>query len=192
MRQRVMIALALSCSPARPHRRRTDHGFGRDCPVADPALITRLKRRRRCRSSLVTHDMGVVAEIADRVQVMYGGRVVEEGTAEDIFNDARHPYTLGLLHSIPRLDRPRPARLPAIGGVPASAGTIAPGCVFAERCAHRFEPCGIQPPLLAIDTTAHRAACHLEARTAGKATPAMSDPATYVADPSPVLLARTA
>ena len=174
MRQRVMIALALSCRP--------------DILIADEPttaldvtvqsqilhLISQLKAERGTAVVLVTHDMGVVAEIADRVQVMYAGRVVEQGPVADIFNDSRHPYTRALLRSIPRLDRPKPRRLPSIAGAPASAGHVAPGCVFAARCPYRFDACSVRPELAEVDQGAttpqprgpgHRAACHLNGGT---------------------------
>ena len=96
---------------------------------------------------LVTHDLGVVAEIADRVAVMYAGRIVEEGTLDQIFYDPQHPYTWGLLGSITRLDRPRPNRLPAIGGLPPSLADRPEGCHFRPRCPHAFSQCETTPEL---------------------------------------------
>ena len=98
--------------------------------------------------------------MADRVMVMYGGRVVERGTVEEVFNRPQHPYTWGLLDSIPRLDLPKPQRLPSIAGTPASAGHQRPECVFAARCTHRFEPCEQQPPLDPVSES-HEVACWL-------------------------------
>ena len=166
MRQRVMIALALSCRPRILIADEPTTALDVTIQSQILGLIGDLRRETGMAVVLVTHDMGVVAELADRVQVMYGGRVVEEGTAADIFEAAQHPYTWGLLASIPRLDRPRPRRLSSIAGVPASAGHIAPGCVFAARCAYRFEPCDVQPALSPVDagpagSTEHQVACHL-------------------------------
>jgi oligopeptide/dipeptide ABC transporter ATP-binding protein len=110
---------------------------------------------------LITHDMGVVAEIADRVQVMYAGRIVEQGPTRAIFHDPMHPYTWGLLGSIARLDRPRPRRLTAIAGQPASASDAPTGCVFKARCPHRFDACDVAPPLVAKRGDGHLDACHL-------------------------------
>lgn len=175
MRQRVMIALALSCRPGLLIADEPTTALDVTVQSQILHLIAELKAERGTAVVLVTHDMGVVAEIADRVQVMYAGRVVEQGTAAEIFNDSRHPYTRALLRSIPRLDRPKPRRLPSIAGTPASAGHVAPGCVFAARCAYRFEPCSVPPALVpvargatAVNVSAsthagsgHRAACHL-------------------------------
>jgi peptide/nickel transport system ATP-binding protein len=162
MRQRVMIALALSCKPRILIADEPTTALDVTVQSQILQLIADLKDETGMAVVLVTHDMGVVADLADRVQVMYGGRIVEEGPAEEIFNDARHPYTQGLLASIPRLDQPRPRRLPSIAGVPASAGRLAPGCVFAARCPHRFEPCAEQPELRVVATSpGHQVACHL-------------------------------
>ena len=87
---------------------------------------------------LVTHDLGVVADIADRIAVMYAGRIVEQGTLDEIFYDPQHPYTWGLLGSITRVDRPRPERLPAIAGLPPSLADRPEGCHFRPRCPHEF------------------------------------------------------
>ena len=96
---------------------------------------------------MVTHDLGVVADIADRVVVMYGGRVVEEGTLDELFYDPQHPYTWGLLGSIARVDRERPKRLPAIPGTPPSLLDPPQGCHFRPRCPHAFDKCTEVPPL---------------------------------------------
>ena len=96
---------------------------------------------------MVTHDLGVVADIADRVLVMYAGRVVEQGTLDELFYDPRHPYTWGLLGSIARLDRDRSRRLPAIPGSPPSLLDPPQGCHFRPRCPHAFAKCIEDPPL---------------------------------------------
>jgi peptide/nickel transport system ATP-binding protein len=124
-------------------------------------LIRTLRRETGSSVVLITHDMGVVAELADRVLVMYGGRIVEQGPTRAIFHDPLHPYTWGLLNSIARLDRPRPRRLTAIGGAPQSASETPTGCVFADRCPHRFERCSEPPPLEAKRGADHLDACHL-------------------------------
>jgi peptide/nickel transport system ATP-binding protein len=178
MRQRIMIAMALSCRPGVLIADEPTTALDVTVQAQILQLISRLADETGMALILVTHDMGVVAEMADRVQVMYGGRVVEEGPADEIFDHPRHPYTEGLLASIPRLDLPRPRRLPSIAGTPASAGRTGPGCVFADRCAYRFEPCGVQPALVEVpvgpvspgpepvrgrDSHPHRAACHRNA-----------------------------
>src|SRR5687768_3748112 len=112
---------------------------------------------------LVTHDLGVVADIADRIAVMYAGRVVEQGTLDEIFYDPQHPYTWGLLGSITRIDVPRPQRLPAISGMPPSLASRPEGCHFRPRCPHEFDKCPQDPPLEArVDERSdHRDRCWL-------------------------------
>ncbi len=123
MRQRVMIAMALSCDPEAADRRRADDGARRDDPGADPrASSTSCAERTGTGIVFVTHDLGVVADIADRILVMYGGRIVEQGTVDEVFYDPQHPYTWGLLGSIPRVDGEH-AGAPA--GDPGSAAVAA-------------------------------------------------------------------
>jgi peptide/nickel transport system ATP-binding protein len=162
MRQRVMIAMAVSCHP--------------DILIADEpttaldvtiqAQILNLIRKLRddfgTAVVLITHDMGVVADLADRIAVMYAGRIVEQGRRRDVFYDAQHPYTWGLLGSIARLDRPKPRRLSTIPGLPPSLLRLPPGCAFGERCAHRFDLCDERPALLARVGDGHLDACHLD------------------------------
>jgi peptide/nickel transport system ATP-binding protein/oligopeptide transport system ATP-binding protein len=111
----------------------------------------------------VTHDLGVVADIADRVLVMYAGRVVEQGTLDQIFYDPQHPYTWGLLGSITRVDRDRPARLPAIPGLPPSLLHPPAGCHFRPRCPHEFARCREVPALeQRVSEPGHCDRCWLE------------------------------
>jgi peptide/nickel transport system ATP-binding protein/oligopeptide transport system ATP-binding protein len=149
MRQRVMIAMALSCSPKLLIADEPTTALD----VTIQAQILDELRKLRVESDagiiLVTHDLGVVADIADRVVVMYAGKVVEQGTLDDIFYDPQHPYTWGLLGSITRIDRDRSQRLPAIGGVPPSLLHPPSGCYFRPRCPHRFEKCTEVPELIA-------------------------------------------
>jgi peptide/nickel transport system ATP-binding protein len=149
MRQRVMIAIALSCRPRVLIADEPTTALDVTIQAQILDLIRTLRRETGSSVVLITHDMGVVAELADRVLVMYGGRIVEQGPTRAIFHDPLHPYTWGLLGSIARLDRPRPHRLTAIGGTPAPAWATPSGCVFADRCPHRFERCSEPPPLVA-------------------------------------------
>ena len=147
MRQRVMIALALSCDP---NVLIADEPTTALDVTIQAQILQRIRDLRDETGSaviLVTHDLGVVADIADRVAVMYAGRIVEEGTLDDVFYDPQHPYTWGLLGSIARVDRPRPERLPAIGGVPPSLADRPQGCHFRPRCPHEFDQCPKVPPL---------------------------------------------
>jgi peptide/nickel transport system ATP-binding protein len=147
MRQRVMIALALSCDPSILIADEPTTALD----VTIQAQI--LQRMRELRDEtgaaviLVTHDLGVVADIADRIAVMYAGRIVEQGTLDQIFYDPQHPYTWGLLGSITRVDQPRPTRLPAIAGMPPSLADRPEGCHFRPRCPHEFAEC-VKVPLL--------------------------------------------
>jgi peptide/nickel transport system ATP-binding protein len=119
--------------------------------VTIQAQILREMRDLRERSGtailLVTHDLGVVADIADRIAVMYAGRIVETGTLDEIFYDPQHPYTWGLLGSIARIDRERPKRLPSIPGMPPSLIDRPEGCHFRPRCRHEFGACTKYPEL---------------------------------------------
>jgi peptide/nickel transport system ATP-binding protein len=128
MRQRVMIAMALSCNP----------------------------------SLLIADDMGAVADLAERVIVMYAGRIVEEGPRAAVFRDPQHPYTWGLLGSIPRVERPRVGRLAAIPGAPPSPLDLRAGCPFEPRCQHRFDRCATRPELLERVAAGRKDACHLD------------------------------
>jgi oligopeptide/dipeptide ABC transporter ATP-binding protein len=114
---------------------------------------------------IITHNLGVVARYADRVNVMYAGRIIERASAAELYANPRHPYTLGLLRSVPRLDEPRRARLAPIEGQPPDLTRLPVGCAFAPRCAYRVERCVQAPPLELIDP-GHRAACWEAARLA--------------------------
>jgi oligopeptide/dipeptide ABC transporter ATP-binding protein len=147
MRQRVMIAMALSCSP---RVLIADEPTTALDVTIQAQILEEVKELRDTTGAgiiLVTHDLGVVADIADRVAVMYAGRIVEEGTLEEIFYDPQHPYTWGLLGSIPRLDRDRVETLPAIPGMPPSLLRPPQGCHFRPRCPHAFDKCTEVPPL---------------------------------------------
>ncbi len=149
MRQRVMIAMALSCSPQLLIADEPTTALD----VTIQAQILDELRQLRTESDagviLVTHDLGVVADIADRIVVMYAGRVVEQGTLDQLFYDPQHPYTWGLLGSIARIDRDRSTRLPAIAGLPPSLLSPPEGCHFRPRCPHAFERCPEVPELVA-------------------------------------------
>jgi peptide/nickel transport system ATP-binding protein len=163
MRQRVMIAMALSCNPDLLIADEPTTALDVTIQAQILELIGKLKDDFGSAVVMITHDMGVVAEVADRVCVMYGGRVVEQGTKQDLFYDSQHPYTWGLLGSIARLDRPKPRRLTAIPGVPPSLIHLPEGCAFGPRCAHRFEKCSQVPELRdRIGESDHLDACHLE------------------------------
>ena len=147
MRQRVMIALALSCDPSILIADEPTTALDVTIQAQILERIRELRAETNAAVILVTHDLGVVADIADRIAVMYAGRIVEQGTLDEIFYDPQHPYTWGLLGSITRVDRPRPERLPAIAGLPPSLVDRPEGCHFRPRCPHEFAKCAQVPPL---------------------------------------------
>jgi peptide/nickel transport system ATP-binding protein len=147
MRQRVMIALALSCSPSVLIADEPTTALDVTIQAQILQRIRELREETGAAVILVTHDLGVVADIADRIAVMYAGRIVEEGTLDQIFYDPQHPYTWGLIGSITRVDKPRPDRLPAIAGLPPSLADRPQGCHFRPRCPHEFSECPKVPPL---------------------------------------------
>jgi len=163
MRQRVMIAMALSCSPELLIADEPTTAL--DVTIQAQILdeIQKLRTQTDAGVILVTHDLGVVADIADRIAVMYAGRIVEEGTLDELFYDPQHPYTWGLLGSITRLDRKRPERLPAIPGQPPSLINPPAGCHFRPRCPHAFDRCTEVPALeqRLPDAPGHRDRCWL-------------------------------
>jgi peptide/nickel transport system ATP-binding protein len=161
MRQRVMIALALSCDPSVLIADEPTTALDVTIQAQILQRMRDLREETGAAVILVTHDLGVVADIADRVAVMYAGRIVEEGTLDEIFYDPQHPYTWGLLGSITRVDKPRPERLPAIAGLPPSLANRPEGCHFRPRCPHEFADCVKVPPLEARmeGQTDHRDRC---------------------------------
>jgi peptide/nickel transport system ATP-binding protein len=147
MRQRVMIAMALSCSPKLLIADEPTTALDVTIQAQILRELAQLRDETGAGIILVTHDLGVVADVADKVIVMYGGRVVEQGTLDELFYDPQHPYTWGLLGSITRLDRDRSERLPAIPGAPPSLMAPPQGCHFRPRCPHEFEKCPEVPAL---------------------------------------------
>jgi peptide/nickel transport system ATP-binding protein len=162
MRQRVMIAMALSCNPSLLIADEPTTALDVTIQAQILELMKRLRRDYGSSILLITHDMGVVSELAERVVVMYAGSVVEEGPKSTLFRDPQHPYTWGLLGSIPRVGRPRVRRLAAIPGMPPSLLAPPEGCRFAPRCPHRFERCAHRPELLPRVSAERRDACHLD------------------------------
>jgi peptide/nickel transport system ATP-binding protein len=164
MRQRVMIATALSCSPSLLIADEPTTALDVTIQAQIIEEIKALRLETNAGIILITHDLGVVADVADRIAVMYGGRIVEEGTLDELFYDPRHPYTWGLLGSITRIDRERPERLPAIPGMPPSLLEPPAGCHFRPRCPHAFDRCTEVPALEQRDAApGHRDRCWLSA-----------------------------
>jgi oligopeptide/dipeptide ABC transporter ATP-binding protein len=164
MRQRAMIAMALSLSPSVLIADEPTTALDVTIQAQILREISQLSDDSDSGIIFVTHDLGVVADIADRVIVMYAGRVVEQGTLDQIFYDPQHPYTWGLLGSITRVDRDPPRRLPAIPGQPPSLLNAPQGCHFRPRCPHAFDRCVEVPPLESrlADAPEHLDRCWLE------------------------------
>jgi peptide/nickel transport system ATP-binding protein len=147
MRQRAMIAMALALEPAILIADEPSTALDVTIQAQIIELLRDLNQEHGLSVVLITHDLGVVAEIADRVLVMYAGQIVEQGSLDEIFYDPQHPYTWGLLGSIARLDEDRTERLSQIGGQPPSLLAPPPGCRFQPRCPHAFAKCSELPPL---------------------------------------------
>jgi len=164
MRQRAMIAMALSCNPELLIADEPTTALDVTVQAQILDLIRDLQREFHSSVILITHDLGVVAELADDVLVMYAGRAMEYGSAEQLFNRPAHPYTWGLLGSIPRFDRKRSERLLAIKGAPPSLIHVPPGCPFHPRCAYAGRNGGRseeeRPELVPVEP-GHTVACHL-------------------------------
>jgi peptide/nickel transport system ATP-binding protein/oligopeptide transport system ATP-binding protein len=147
MRQRAMIAMALALEPAILIADEPSTALDVTIQAQILELLQDLNQERGLSVILITHDLGVVAEVADRVMVMYAGQIVEQGTLDEIFYDPQHPYTWGLMGSLTRLDEERPERLPQISGQPPSLLAPPSGCRFRTRCPHAFEKCPEPPEL---------------------------------------------
>jgi oligopeptide/dipeptide ABC transporter ATP-binding protein len=148
MRQRVMIAMAIACDPVLLIADEPTTALDVTMQMQILSLLVGLRRRTGMAMLLITHDFGVIAEVADRVMVMYAGQCVEAGEVGEIFRHPQHPYTAGLLASIPSAERPRLRRLPAIRGMAPAPGRDHPdGCRFRPRCDHAAAPC-LKPPIL--------------------------------------------
>jgi peptide/nickel transport system ATP-binding protein len=163
MRQRAMIAMALACNPDILIADEPTTALDVTIQAQIIELIDKLKDDFNSSVILITHDLGVVADIADEIIVMYAGRVVERGSKRQLFYDPQHPYTWGLLGSIPRLDRPKADRLHSIAGAPPSLIQLPQGCKFRPRCPHAFDKCMQEPPLEnRVDDPGHLDRCWLD------------------------------
>ncbi len=164
MRQRVMIAMALSCNPKLLLADEPTTALDVTIQAQILEIMARLSRELGTAVIIITHNLGVVARYADRVNVMYAGKIVETATARKLYADPRHPYTVGLLRSVPRLDQVRKDKLEPIEGVPPDLINMPKGCSFYPRCAYRIDKCREEvPPLLQVDTN-HYAACWVDVR----------------------------
>jgi oligopeptide/dipeptide ABC transporter ATP-binding protein len=170
MRQRMMIAMALACDPALILADEPTTALDVTIQAQILELMRSLSKRLGVAMLIITHNLGVVARYADRVNVMYAGRIIERGTAADLYAEPRHPYTLGLLKSVPRLDEPRRERLDPIDGQPPDLTRLPAGCAFAPRCAYRVARCEAEAPNLeSVGARGHVAACWEKAKLVNKA-----------------------
>jgi len=171
MRQRMMIAMALACKPSLILADEPTTALDVTIQAQILELMKDLSRRFGVAMLIITHNLGVVARYADRVNVMYAGKIIERGTAREIYANPRHPYTLGLLRSVPRLDEPRRARLDPIEGQPPDLTRLPSGCAFTPRCAFSVDRCRVEiPPLRAVNGTGHVSACWEAERLGRQAT----------------------
>jgi peptide/nickel transport system ATP-binding protein len=162
MRQRAVIAMALSCNPVLLVADEPTTALDVTVQAQILDLIKRLQVSHGSSVVFITHDLGVMSEIADRIMVMYAGRIVERSNKAEIFRNPRHPYTCALLDSIPPLQGLRPHRLRSISGSPPSLLNLPKGCSFGPRCPKRFVACDARPELLG---TTHETACFLAAQS---------------------------
>jgi oligopeptide transport system ATP-binding protein len=164
MRQRVMIAMALSCKPQLLIADEPTTALDVTIQAQILDLIRKMRSEFGMALVLITHDLGVVAGMAERVMVMYAGRVVEEAAVDSLFREPRHPYTVGLLRSVPRLDEESREALTPIEGQPPDLANLPPGCAFEPRCARKGEVCRTERPELKERQGGGRVACHFVSR----------------------------
>ena len=159
MRQRVMIAMALSCNPKMLIADEPTTALDVTIQAQILELVQRLGRELGTAVLIITHNLGVVARYADRVNVMYAGKIIERGTSREIYGNPRHPYTIGLLASVPRLDEPRKEQLDPIEGLPPDLIALPEGCAFRARCRFAIDKCATEIPPLVEVSEGHTAAC---------------------------------
>ena len=159
MRQRVMIAMALACQPSLIIADEPTTALDVTVQAQILSLLKNLTKGSGSSLILITHDLGVVARYADKVAVMYGGRIVETASARDLYKNPQHPYTKGLMASIPKLDGDPGSRLFTIDGQPPDLSNLPTGCAFHPRCPHAHEACREGKPLLSNVTPTHKRAC---------------------------------
>ena len=165
MRQRVMIAMALALGPDLLIADEPTSALDVTVQSQILELLARLQGETGMALLLVSHDFGVIAERADDIAVMYAGRVVEQGSRDEMIAAPIHPYTRGLMESIPHVDGPRVAKLTPIPGSPPNAAALPSGCAFHPRCAHALASCAVRVPGLATVGVDHRVACPVMAAT---------------------------
>ena len=169
-----MIAIALACNPRLLIADEPTTALDVTVQAQVIALVKELRQQFRMSIVWITHDLGVMAGLADRIMVMYAGRIVERASADSLYRNPRHPYTRALLGTLPRLDGDRAKRLPGIEGQPPSLLGRTRGCAFAPRCTHAFARCREAAPALEPVGDGHEVACWWDGRPAGIARPGSS------------------
>jgi oligopeptide transport system ATP-binding protein len=162
MRQRVMIAMAMACNPKLLIADEPTTALDVTIQAQVLEVMARLSREFGTAVIIITHNLGVVARYADRVNVMYAGKIIETSTAEKVYADPRHPYTLGLLRSVPRLDQGMGEKLIPIEGLPPDLGHLPEGCSFYPRCTYHIDKCREEFPPLVLVSENHYAACWVD------------------------------
>src|SRR5215469_12070330 len=176
MRQRVMIAIALACEPKLIIADEPTTALDVTIQAQILELMQRLTHQLGVALIVITHNLGIVARYAHRVNVMYAGRIVESGPSAAIYHTPRHPYTMALLKSVPRLDRPRQARLDPIEGQPPDLTRLDQGCSFRPRCRFAIEACAqTRPALEPVGNGQHLAACFRSNEIAAARQPQLAD-----------------
>jgi peptide/nickel transport system ATP-binding protein len=170
MRQRAMIALALACQPQLLLADEPTTALDATVQIQILLLLRELQRDLGLAVVFVTHDIGAAVEVADRIAVMYAGRIVEEGPARTLIREPRHPYTLALLKSRAHGALAKGSRLETIGGAPPDLSALPPGCAFAERCAWAQDACRQQAPEPVVLAPGHQARCFRTEATAAVAS----------------------
>jgi len=168
MRQRVMIAMALSCNPSLLIADEPTTALDVTIQAQIVDLVKRLRDKLGMAVIWITHDLGVIARLAERVIVMYAGYIIEEAAVKELYASPRHPYTLGLLGSLPRLDEAPGTKLVSVPGQPPDLVYLSPGCPFAPRCDYVGERCEHENPSLEAVGIGHRVACWEKGKTEGK------------------------
>jgi oligopeptide transport system ATP-binding protein len=172
MRQRVMIAMALSCNPRILIADEPTTALDVTIQAQIIELVKRLKEDIGMTIIWITHDLGIVAGLAEKLIVMYAGYIVERASVKDVYADPRHPYTIGLLGSLPRLDETRKRRLYSMRGLPPDLIDLQPGCPFAPRCDYVIDRCWEETPSLKPVTLGHEIACWVDVRSSQPRKPA--------------------
>jgi oligopeptide transport system ATP-binding protein len=159
MRQRVMIAMALSCNPRLIIADEPTTALDVTIQAQVLEVMKSLSNEFGVALIIITHNLGVVARYADRMNIMYAGKIIERGSSKEVYSNPRHPYTVGLLKSVPRLDLPRRAKLDPIEGQPPDLGNLPPGCSFRDRCRWAVDKCAVEAPPLMQVGEGHWSAC---------------------------------